>query len=67
MAKDREIICKYYTDAGGPCDKRGISVHFKDECQTCRKYCPIKGAKPARVDNRRKKAEKIMRKEKYDY
>ena len=67
MAKTREIICKYYTYAGGPCNKRGISVHFCDECQICRKYDPVKGAKPARTDNRRQKNERIARKEKFDY
>ena len=67
MAKDREIICQYYTCAGGPCAKRGISVHFRDECQTCRKYCPIKGSKPARTDNRKKKLDRIIRKERNDY
>ena len=63
--KDREIVCMYYTYAGGPCDKRGISVHFKKECQTCKKYSPIKGSKPARTDNRRQKMDRIMRKEKW--
>lgn len=67
MAKDREKICKYYTYAGGPCDKRGISVHFCDECQTCTKYDPIKNTRPARQDLRRKKKEQIIKKETYKY
>ena len=66
MAKDRERICQYYTYAGGPCDKRGISVHFKEECQTCKYYNPLKNARPARVDNRKKIKEKIDRREKWD-
>ena len=65
--KDREIICKYYTYAGGPCDKRGISVHFCKECQTCKKYEPIKGGRPARPDLRREKDARRLRKEKFDY
>lgn len=66
MAKDRERCCQFYTYAGGPCDKRGISVHFREECQTCKYYAPIKGAEPARRDNRRKKMDRIMKKEKWD-
>lgn len=65
--KDREIICKFYTYAGGPCDKRGISVHFREECQHCKYYCPVKGTRPARTDNRRKKMEKINKRERNDY
>lgn len=63
--KSREVVCEFYTYAGGPCDKRGISVYLKDECQKCRYYSPKKGARPMRTDNRRKKMEKIMRKEVY--
>lgn len=61
--KTREIVCKYYTYEGGPCDKRGISAHFRKECQTCRKYDKLAGAKPARTDNRRSKLDKISKKE----
>lgn len=63
MAKDRELICKYYSYAGGPCDKRGISVHFKDECQTCNKYCPVKGAKPARKNTKKERIEKAKQRD----
>ena len=63
MARDREIICKYYTYAGGPCEKRGISIHFCDECQTCAKYDPIKNGKPARPDARRKKLDKARKRD----
>lgn len=65
--KDREVVCKYYTYAGGPCDKRGVSVHFCDECQTCRKYEPIKGGKPRRTDNRARKQERINKREMRDW
>lgn len=61
--KTREIVCVYYTYEGGPCDKRGISAHFRQECQTCKKYQALKGAKPARTDNRKAKMEKINKKE----
>lgn len=61
--RDREIICKYYTYEGGSCDKRNISVHFKDECQTCKTYSPLRHGRPARVDRRRAKEERVNRKE----
>lgn len=67
MAKDREIVCTYYTYEGGPCDKRGISAHFRGECQTCRHYSKLTGAKPARTDNRKQKMNKIQRKEMRNY
>lgn len=67
MAKTRELVCKFYTYEGGPCDKRGISAHFNDECQTCDKYCPRKGGKPRRTDNRRQKKDKIQKRELRDY
>lgn len=63
MARDRERACIFYTYENGPCDKRGISTKFRDECQTCKYYVPIKGGRPARTDNRRKKMERIQRKE----
>lgn len=62
--KDREIICQYYTYAGGPCQKRGIRCHFRKECQTCSRYNPRSGGRPARTDRRRQKEERRMRKEK---
>lgn len=61
--KDRERCCKFYTYEGGPCDKRGISAHFRQECQTCKYWDPIKGARPARTDNRKAKRDRISRKE----
>lgn len=61
--RDREIICKYYTCAGGLCNKRGISVYFNNECQKCKYYIKKPGAAPRRTDNRRKKLDKINKKE----
>ena len=61
--RDREIICKYYTCAGGLCSKRGISVYFNNECQKCKYYIKKPGAAPRRTDNRRKKLDKINKKE----
>ena len=65
--RDREIICKYYTCAGGLCNKRGISVYFNNECQKCKYYIKKAGAVPRRTDNRRKKLEKINKRESSDY
>lgn len=64
--KTRERICKYYTYKDGPCDKRGVSVSFRNECQKCKFYDPLPGARPARTDNRKKKLDKIFKKEKWD-
>lgn len=65
--KDRERVCQFYSYAGGPCDKRGISVYFREECQTCKFYNPIKGARPARRDRRQEKRDKINKREMRDY
>ena len=65
--KDREIICKYYTCAGGLCSKRGISVYFKDECQKCKYYIKKAGAAPRRTDNRKQKMNKIQKREMRNY
>ena len=67
MARDREIVCRYYSYAGGPCAKRQINVWLRKECQTCKKYSPLPGGKPARTNNRRQRQERRMRKEKWDY
>ena len=63
MAKTREIPCIHYVCAH-QCDL-GKDAEFYGLCQTCPTYTKKKGAKPARVDNRRRKLEKIQRKEKY--
>lgn len=61
MAKTREIVCIHY-QCKGVCDL-GKDAEFYGHCQTCKTYKPKSGAKPARTDNRRKKLEKINKKE----
>lgn len=65
MAKDRERVCQYY-ECEGKC-KKGRAGTFRDTCQTCNKYNALKGARPKRTDNRKKKLEKISKKERWDY
>lgn len=65
MTKTREIQCIHYICEGN-CDL-GKEGTFYKQCQICRTYKKLPGGKPARTDNRRKKQERIMRKEKYDY
>ena len=65
MAKTREIQCIHYICEGN-CDL-GKEGTFYKQCQICRTYKKLPGGKLARTDNRRKKQERIMRKEKYDY
>ena len=62
MAKDREIVCKYY-ECEGKC-KKGREGTFRYYCQKCNKYDPIKGRGPARKNLQRAKLEKL-RKEGY--
>lgn len=62
MAKDREIICKYY-EYEGKCKKERAGT-FRYYCQKCNKYEPLKGRAPARKNTRRAKLEKL-RKEEY--
>jgi hypothetical protein len=59
--KTREIACIHHK-CQGICDL-GKDADFYGHCQTCKTYKAIKGGKPARVDNRRKKMDKIMKKE----
>lgn len=63
--KDREIACAYYR-AEGVCDL-GKDGTFRKHCQTCKTYSAKKHGRPARVDNRRKKRERIERKQRFDY
>ena len=63
MAKTREIPCLHYICAG-KCDL-GKTAEFYGLCQTCPQYRKKAGAKPARIDNRRKKLDKIIKKEKW--
>lgn len=64
MGKTREIVCLHYISKGN-CDL-GKDAEFYGLCQTCSSYKKKPGAKPARVDNRKKKMEKILKKEKFD-
>lgn len=64
MAKDR-TVCTHYLYEGGCA--LGKDSEFWGLCQTCPSWCKKPGAKPARVDNRKKKLERIKRKEKWDY
>lgn len=63
MAKTREIACIHYK-CEHACDL-GKDACFRGLCQTCPAYKALKGGKPARVDNRRKKLDKIIFKERY--
>ena len=49
MAKDREIVCKYYLYEGS-CSK-GREGTFRHKCQTCNLYEPKKGTVPAQIKN----------------
>ena len=65
MAKTREIVCTHYISKGD-CDL-GKDAEFYGLCQTCPQYRKRPGSKPARVDNRKKKLDKIRKKEEKDY
>ena len=65
MAKTREIVCIHYISKGD-CDL-GKDAEFYGLCQTCPQYRKRPGSKPARVDNRKKKLDKIRKKEEKDY
>ena len=57
MSKDREIACESYVYEG--CCKKGREGTFRKACQTCSKYRPIKGGRPARPNLKREKKEKF--------
>ena len=59
MAKDREIVCKYYLYEGS-CSK-GREGTFRHKCQTCNIYEPKKRTVPARKNLRKTKLEKIRK------
>jgi hypothetical protein len=61
--KDREIACQFYIYEGN-CSK-GREGTFRKQCQTCKKYVPVKGGRPARTDTRAKRLARIERKEVY--
>lgn len=58
MARDREVACKSYICEGN-CSK-GREGTFRDYCQVCNKYDPIKGGRPARKNLKREKREKFL-------
>lgn len=53
MARDREIACESYI-CEGSCSK-GREGTFRKYCQTCNKWRPVSGGRPARLDLRKKK------------
>jgi len=61
MSKTREIVCVHYINKGN-CEL-GRDSELYGLCQTCSSYKKKPGAKPARIDNRKKKLDKIKRKE----
>lgn len=65
MAKTREIACIHYK-AEGICDL-GKDATFRGHCQICPTYKKMKGGRPARTDNRKRKLDKISRKELRNY
>lgn len=65
MGKTRELPCIHYVCAG-ECDL-GKDAEFYGLCQTCPTYKPRKGSEPARLDNRKKKLERIKKKEYRDF
>lgn len=63
--KTRERQCESYI-CEGQCSK-GREGTFYKYCQKCNKYRAKPGSRPARTDNRRKKMERIQRKDNKDY
>lgn len=57
--KNREIQCKFY-ECEGKCLK-GREGTFYGSCQHCTKYQKKMGARPNRVDTRKRKIEKYMK------
>lgn len=65
MGKTREIVCIHYQYEG--CCDLGKKACFRGLCQTCPTYSAKKGGRPARVDRRKQKQEKINKKELKNY
>lgn len=59
--KTREIQCKFYI-CHGQCSKNK-EASFYGICQKCQLYEKKDGVKPNRSDNRKKKMDKICKKE----
>jgi hypothetical protein len=62
--RTREIKCIHYV-AEGSCDL-GHKGTFNKACQHCKQYRAAKGTAPRRVDTRRRKLDKINKRDK-DY
>lgn len=61
MAKTREVACIHYV-CEGTCDL-GKEGTFYKKCQTCKTYKKKPGGNPARTDLRKKKQDRIDKKE----
>lgn len=62
--KDRNIICKFY-ERHGQC-KKGKEADLSGYCVHCGLYEKKLGIRPFRTDDRRRKLEKINKKERRD-
>lgn len=65
MARTRERVCEFYI-CEGSCSK-GRDGTFLKQCQICNKYRAKAGAAPRRTDNRKKKLDKIQKREFRNY
>lgn len=63
--KDREIQCIHYVCEGN-CDL-GKEGTFRHKCQTCKQYKKLPGGKPARIDTRRQRKNRLESREKNGY
>lgn len=63
--KTREIACQHYIHEHN-CDL-GKEAEFYGHCQTCKTYSAKRGGCPARVDRRKQKMNKIIKKESREY
>lgn len=63
--KTREIVCQFY-ECKGKCSK-GKKADFYGMCQHCGAYRKKEGAKPNRVDTRKRKLAKIQKRELRDF
>ena len=63
--RDREIACVHYV-CEGKCDL-GKKAEFRGHCQICKNYLAKKGGRPARIDKRKQKQDKINQKEFKNY
>lgn len=58
MAKDRYVACCYHIAEGKYQKCRECSFYKK--CQTCDKYLPVKGGRPAKKNLKKKKLNKFL-------